>query len=240
VHCTREEHAGHLEPTAADPPTFAHRLEGECGCGTTHGHITSTTTPTASSPAGTRRNRATYSNWVYEDERGNPLHRTVRQDGPDGKRYWQEHLENDRWEKGLGSRRVLYRLPDLALARTVHVVEGEKCADAPAELGFVATTNPMGASKGKSKWEPEYADQLPNAQEVIVWPDCDEVGRNHGEKVARSFEGRAVVQIVEIESHREDGYDVFDMLESGRRNGTADDLRGWITAIEQAAPVRPP
>src|SRR5262249_8439441 len=86
---------------------------------------------------------ATYD---YADETGKLLFQTVRyyhknfaQRRPDGNGGWIWNLE--------GVRRVLYRLPEVTAAQTVCIAEGEKDAENLRTLGFVATTNPMGAGK---------------------------------------------------------------------------------------------
>ncbi|HEU5247019.1 MAG TPA: hypothetical protein VFU09_08015 [Candidatus Udaeobacter sp.] len=101
----------------------------------------------------------------YVDEAGKLLYQTCRyqpkdfsQRRPDGKGGWINNLQ--------GVRRVLYRLPDVVAAQTVCVAEGEKDCDNLAKLGFVATTNPMGASK----WRDEYSETL-RAKDVIVFGD---------------------------------------------------------------------
>ena len=45
---------------------------------------------------------------------------------------------------------ILYRLPEVVNANEVLIVEGEKDCDNLSELGFVATTCPMGAKKWRS------------------------------------------------------------------------------------------
>src|SRR5262249_9539702 len=69
---------------------------------------------------------------------------------------------------------VVYRLPELLAADpsvAIFVVEGEKDADALAALGFVATTNAMGAGK----WKAEYNESL-RGRDVVVIPDNDNPG----------------------------------------------------------------
>lgn len=82
------------------------------------------------------------------------------------------------WTYGLGglAERPLYRLPelleDVALGRTVLLVEGEKDCDTARALGVAAAAH-MGGAKG---WRPEYAAPLAGADVVIV-PDHDTPGR---------------------------------------------------------------
>lgn len=81
---------------------------------------------------------------------------------------------------------VLYRLPMLRGLPYVYVVEGEKDADALWEIELPATTNPEGAGHGK--WKHRYARQLLDAgvRRVIVIPDNDVVGRQHGSEISAS------------------------------------------------------
>lgn len=85
AHCTRPEHAGQLAATNAEPPTFAHRLEGDCRCGVQHG-----APPLNGNGSSTRRIERTFD---YVDEQGVLLYEVVRyspkgfsQRRPDGRR----------------------------------------------------------------------------------------------------------------------------------------------------------
>jgi 5S rRNA maturation endonuclease (ribonuclease M5) len=128
---------------------------------------------------------ATYD---YADEGGNLIFQCVRskpkdfwQRRPDGKGGWINNLQ--------GVRRVLYRLPKLIAASTVCVAEGEKDCDNLAKLGFVATTNPLGAGK----WRDEYSETL-RGKDVIVFGDVgdnDGKGEKHTQQVIESLTGKA-------------------------------------------------
>mgnify|MGYP000262282054 CR=1 FL=1 len=72
----------------------------------------------------------------------------------------------------------LYRLPDLAAARSIVVCEGEQTTDALRAVGITATTSPCGAGKAA------YADWLPLAgKRVVVWPDHDAAGAAHADEI---------------------------------------------------------
>jgi 5S rRNA maturation endonuclease (ribonuclease M5) len=176
----------------------------------------------------------------YRDEQGELLFQTVRlwapppknkdfrQRRPDGKGEWIWKLD--------GTRRVLYRLPELVAAGRqdcagwVFVVEGEKDADRLANLGLVATTNPMGAGK----WRNEYAQFL-RGRRVVILPDNDEPGRKHAGAIAASLQGVAAsVKTVELPNLPPKG-DVSDWLNAA---GTVEQLLALIQQPEQ--PVSEP
>lgn len=165
----------------------------------------------------------------YPDEDGHLVYQVVRrypkgfrQRRPDPNRpgHWIYNMK--------GVRRVLYRLPQvLAAVKTgerLWIVEGEKDADALANLGLTATTSPMGAGK----WRSEYSKSLEGAR-VVVLPDNDEAGREHARDVVKSLLPMAAeVRILELPV-AEKG-DVSDWLLSG---GTADELK----ELADAAPL---
>jgi len=64
----------------------------------------------------------------------------------------------------------------------IFVVEGEKDVDRLAEVGLIATTNPLGARK----WRDEYSESL-KGKRVVIIPDNDEAGRSHAREVAASL-----------------------------------------------------
>jgi len=111
-----------------------------------------------------------------------------------------------------GIRRVLYRLPEVrnavAAGDTIHVVEGEKDADALHTAGAVATCN----SGGAGKWRPEFAQELQGA-DVVVWADRDRDGYRHAQDVIASLQDVASsARTVEAAA----GKDAADHLAAGR------------------------
>ena len=152
---------------------------------------------------------ATYD---YRDEESKLLYQVVRfypkefrQRKPDGNGGWE-------WSTK-GIRRVLYRLPELLVSKPdapVFIVEGEKDADRLASIGLVATTNAMGAGK----WVADYNEPL-RGRSVIVLPDNDNAGREHGQTVAKSLNGVAAsVKVIELPGLPDKG-DVYDWLDNG-------------------------
>lgn len=147
----------------------------------------------------------------YQDEAGNTLFQVVRlepksfkQRRPDGRGGWIWNLH--------GVPKVPYRLPELAAAEQVFIVEGERDVETIRGLGLVATCNPGGAGK----WTSEYGQHL-RGKNVVVIADNDEPGQKHALSVATSLhliaasvklikalpmpEGQSVKDVTEWVSH---------------------------------------
>jgi putative DNA primase/helicase len=168
---------------------------------------------------------ATYD---YRDESGRLLYQAVRIEPKDFRQ--RRPKDGGGWEwKLAGTRRVLYRLPELLAADPNAIVwkpEGEKDTDNMRAIGLVATTNVMGAGPGK--WKREYAEAL-RGRHCVVVPDNDQPGRDHAEAVANSLAGIAAsVKVLALAGLPDKG-DVSDWLAAG---GTADEL----VKLAEAAP----
>jgi putative DNA primase/helicase len=150
--------------------------------------------------------------YPYMDERRELLFQVVRlepksfrQRRPDGQGGWIWNLR--------GTRRVLYRLPEVLDAKSVLVCEGEKDCDTARGLGLRATSNPGGAGK----WREEYGESL-RGKRVAVIADADEPGRKHAQQVAVSLHLRAEsVKVLEMPGSK-------DLSEWAGRGGTRDAL----------------
>ena len=165
------------------------------------------------------------ASYGYTDESGNLLYQVVRYEPKDIR---QRVPNGNAWTYSLnGTRRVLYRLPELVASHgIVWIVEGEKDADRLATLGLVATTAPMGAGK----WRPEYSDSL-RGRPVIIIPDNDEPGRDHAKAVRNALHDVAAsVTIFELPNLPPKG-DVSDWLNAGGDKGT-------LLALAQEAEAR--
>lgn len=155
------------------------------------------------------------ASYDYRDESGAVLFTKTRHEPKD----FRVKRPDGSW--GIGdARRVLYRLPDvLAAVRStelVWVVEGEKDADRLTAMGLAATCNFDGAAKTgtRTKWRPEYGDQLAGAHVVIV-RDLDEAGAGHALAAFDDLTGKAAsVRIVEPATGSEHD-DVSDHLDAG-------------------------
>ena len=187
--------------------------------------------------------------YTYRDRDGAPYLRVRKyQDENGGKRYAQARWDGKAWAKGKpGGPKIPYRLPALLAAPAgamVYVVEGEKCADALAKLGFIATTNSEGAAGGKDdtagkKW-PADLNEYFRARNVALVGDNDAPGRRHTSYVAKQLQGVAAsVRVVDLAEHwpgsdMPDGYDVVEFIAQHDRSGAR------LAAIAAEAPLWEP
>jgi AAA domain/CHC2 zinc finger/Toprim-like len=163
--------------------------------------------------------------YPYRDEGAELLFEVVRfepkdfrQRKPDGKGGWVWSLN--------GTRRVLYRLPEVLKATAVYIVEGEKDVHSLEALGLTATCNPCGAGK----WRPEFAEFFRRDQRVVIIPDNDEPGHKHARQVAQFLLGRVQsLKIMEMPGLPEKG-DVSDWLAAG---GTLDQIESLAVAAPE-------
>ncbi len=190
--------------------------------------------------------------YEYFDEHGKLLYEYLRYEGtgvdggrdkrfvgkaPDGKGGWKYNLS--------GIRRVPYRLPQLVAARnadvkqSVIVVEGEKHADALADLKFVATTS---AGGWVYEWPLSWAKHFTGASRVLLIPDADGPGRKAMRQRETLLRNSGIrVFFVDLYPDRTDGSDILDwMREQGlpklskleQRKKIIEKLSGYCTAQE--------
>ena len=153
--------------------------------------------------------------WTYCDEGGNPVLLHWRFDKLGARKQFRPfRWVGDGWKCNWPARRPLFNLPAiLSDNRPVLIVEGEKAAEAAAELlpEYSVTTWPAGAkSVGKVEWSPLAG------REIVIWPDADEPGRAAAGEIA-SHLGRvaASVAIVALPEELPDGWDLADTLPDG-------------------------
>jgi 5S rRNA maturation endonuclease (ribonuclease M5) len=157
------------------------------------------------------------NSWKYYDTRGN-LIASVRRYEPDGtpasktyRPYCYKTVNGKKtWTTGAPDLRPLFRLPDIAFSPSVVLVEGEKCAQALADLGIEATTAMQGAKAPieKTDWSPLQG------KEVILWPDADAPGHEYMGKVAgRLLALGCKVSSVTVPPGKNAGWDAADAIE---------------------------
>ena len=175
--------------------------------------------------------QVTRVDYVYEDAEGNPVHKSVRKQGKQGKSFLQFKWNGEGWVSGAVplERRVVYNLPNLsgAIARgdTVLFVEGEKDVEtAGRALGIVATTTPAGAGG----WKPHFAQFLKGAKVVLI-PDNDKPGRDYMAKVAGDLKKvSAEVKYLELPGLPNKG-DLTDWVNLGNGSAALAELIGLAT-----------
>lgn len=152
--------------------------------------------------------------WKIRDESGRLVAEHVRQETPDGKQVrWRR--PDGRW--GLdgtplsdlplyGAHDVGSYYPDELIA----VVEGEKCRDALADLRIACVASVTGAGATPSR----ESLSLLEGRRVILWPDNDDQGAGHMERVGAILsELAAEVLIFEWPDAPPKG-DAFDYVET--------------------------
>jgi hypothetical protein len=168
--------------------------------------------------------------YIYRTAENQPYLRVARLALPDGgKSYPQSKWDKGKWVPGKPSGpKIPYRLPELLKARPddpVFICEGEKCADAVAMRGLIATS----ASEGAGKWNDPALNKWFEGRTVYVLPDVDAPGAKHAEDVARNLHGIAQdIRIVDLPDLDKEGDDVVDWFERGNTT------EGLIMLAEEA------
>lgn len=220
AHCSREELAGGL-PIEANS-TYAHRLEGPCRCGATHGDAPVIPFTDYRAERQMREGTSDFREVAHWDYEGGL--RVIRAEAEDGRKtYWQQHKNGSGYVRGRGDAPItLYRAPELRAAdpaQWIYLVEGEKCADALVGEGLIATTSPGGANQ----WEAAApaATRLLAKRHVVILPDNDDPGRAYAEQATKTLvRVCAGLRVLELPGLAEKE-DVHDWL---RKGGDAEQL----------------
>lgn len=114
--------------------------------------------------------------------------------------------------------RPLFNLPAVAHAKTVVLVEGEKCAEALVNLGIPATTSVGGASGTKdADWS-----ALAAAEKVYLLPDADMPGEIYIEQASRLIAAtNPTAQFFIFRLDGDDGSDIVDWIQAELASKTA-------------------
>lgn len=169
--------------------------------------------------------------YPYRDEKGDTLFEVVRREPKDFRQRRPNGKGGYDWSVK-GVRAVPYRLPELLHAigegATIFIVEGEKDVERLADQYLAATCNAGGAGKWSAELVPFFA-----GARVVILPDNDDAGREHGEAVARALRSVAEsVKVVALPNLPRKG-DVSDWLDAG---GTA---KALYELADRAAEWRP-
>ncbi len=175
---------------------------------------------------GSKPSEVRRTEYRYYNADGSLLYIKVRIDYTDGtKKFYFVQPNGKMGAKGVT--RVIYNLPDVYQAETAYLVEGEKCAQALIDRGYVATTLDSGSN---SKWLPEYAPYF-EGKKVIIIPDNDEPGRKYARMLKQNIP-HAIIKELPGLGEKED---VYDWLASGHTMDELDALPETQLA-EEAAP----
>lgn len=160
----------------------------------------------------------------------------------------QKHWDGTKWEKGgvQSNKLTLYHAHSLTALQsspqaikdstTVYVPEGEKDVETLEKAGEIATTSPMGAGK----WNQPQYNELLRGLNVVILPDNDKTGREHGEQVFQALQGIAasvkIVNLWELMPDLMEKGDVSDFIAAG--GNIADVIaKAESTPIEQPSPI---
>jgi putative DNA primase/helicase len=165
------------------------------------------------SSAGTKNGGSSpfVAQYIYKQADGTPYLKVCK---TADKQFPQFHWNGAKWVKGKPKGpKIPYRLPELSVASletVIYICEGEKDADNLAKIGLVATS----ASEGAGKWKAELNSWFKDRR-IVVLPDADAPGREHGQKVARALQPvTASLKIIDLYRDRSDGSDVSDWLKT--------------------------
>jgi 5S rRNA maturation endonuclease (ribonuclease M5) len=201
-----------------------------------HMHYTGKTVAEAMADLSPKHSTSTSSKEVgrypYHDPQGKAIFEVVRFYPKDFRQFRLDEAGNRIWKGGMGDTpRYPYQLPQVLKASEVWVVEGEKDAGALKWAGQVATCNPGGAGK----WKAFHAEFL-RSKDVIVVPDQDDPGREHGEMVINSLRG--VAKTVRVVALPEGSKDVTDLGKALSLTNTLESKEKLVaTLLERARPI---
>lgn len=167
--------------------------------------------------------------YTYTDVRGNPVARKLRiEPGANGKPkdFSWERWEGGKWVSGLCNVKTsLYRIANIIKGSFAVLTEGEKDADAGANIGL-----PTATSGGTGSWREDHAECL-RGKSVVIVADADEPGRVEAQKRAASLYGKdASVRVCEIP-------DCKDLAKGIERGWTCERLLSLFSETPQWKPT---
>lgn len=164
-------------------------------------------------------NRGEKDHFDYKNEDGETIFRVIRYE--DGKGIPHRKDENGNWIPGIKGHvePVLFNLPDLLREenreKPIHITEGEPDAVYLSKLGFLSTTNALGALN----WKQAYNDIF-KGRDVILYEDNDQAGRDRTKKLTDNLSGIAKsIKVIPFSELPEKG-DVSDWLNSRSTQST--------------------
>ena len=174
------------------------------------------------------------ADWKYRDLHGNIIASVAQYEPEGGEKTYRPFCFKDEdgkkvWRMGAPTLRPLFRLPEIATCQHVVLVEGEKCAQALADLGIDATTAMQGAEAPieKTDWSPLYG------KAVVIWPDNDPPGFDYAQRVGAHLAAVGChVSVVSVPDGKPKGWDAADCILEG------DDPRAVLRTATQPEPPK--
>lgn len=102
----------------------------------------------------------------------------------------------------------LFNIPEIIESDRIVIVKGEKCAKILTKQGITATTVMFGADESID--ETDFS--LLNGKHVIIWPDNNEAGKQHAEKIANKLTS---CSILSTPKGKKDGWNAIDAIAEG-------------------------
>ncbi|TDQ41881.1 phage/plasmid primase, P4 family [Tepidicella xavieri] len=150
--------------------------------------------------------------WDYLDAAGRLIAVVYRYDPPGQKKQFRP-WDARRRKMTPPEPRPLYNQPGMISAAQVVLVEGEKCAQALIDAGFVATTAMHGANApvDKTDWSPLAG------KAVLIWPDRDKPGWEYAVQAAQAVlaAGAKSCHILYPPEEAAEGWDAADAVAEG-------------------------
>jgi len=150
--------------------------------------------------------------WDYLDAQGRLIAVVYRYDPPGRKKEFRP-WDARRRKMAPPDPRPLYNQPGIQEAAQVVLVEGEKCAQALIDVGFVATTAMHGANAPveKTDWSPL------SGKAVLIWPDRDKPGWEYAVQAAQAVlsAGAKSCHILYPPEEAAEGWDAADAVMAG-------------------------
>lgn len=187
------------------------------------------------------------AHWFYNDQDGVPRHLVKRRENATGdkKKFSITLADGTPLPPAPAPGEptpVLRRYVPLHLDRLVRaergslvlVLEGEKCCDEAEKLGFLATTNPMGAGCW-GQIDPAALEAF-RSLEVVILPDKDKPGEKHGEDVAKSLSPIAeTVKVLNLPGLPDAG-DICDWV-AARDGKTSEEIHDELMNLAERRPA---